>query len=171
MLAKRTLLLGVSFCSALQLTVPTQVAAKDQSNGQSSIAEEKVAHQQSGEPTPSGAKSKGAKAQVRKGIYYGRLGHISEDRRVIVAYPVTKPRRRQTFYLDKQSAVYREKKLVSSKSLKLGEKIAVRYFGEDSLLIVDAVYLVKGEFVPRDYLAVRKAVASGGGGGKASKGH
>lgn len=74
--------------------------------------------------------------------------------------------------MDKATEVYVEKKRKKRNALYLGDKVAVRYFAKGKTVVADAIYVVFGEFVPKDYLKKKKlAVIKKEGSEKGKEGH
>ncbi len=104
------------------------------------------------------------------GLFYGTL--ISKDdigfRISVMGLPPSAGRR--VFYLDQATKYYGEKKKrISLKKFDPSTKVAVRFFAEGNLAVAKHLFLVEGEFVPKDYVikpptpkAPPKAAAKGG---------
>ena len=89
------------------------------------------------------------------GILYGYIHNIRPDFSAITLKPIQIGDRRHRINLDQSTLVFVNKKKRQTSSLYLGDKVAVRYFGCGTTIMADAVYVVFGEFVPKDYV-VRK---------------
>ena len=92
------------------------------------------------------------------GTVYGFIHNVQPDFSVITLKPIDNTDRRHKIYLDKSTSVFIDKKRKSRLSLYLGDKVAVRYFGRGTTIVADAVYVVFGEFVAKDYI-VKKRLA------------
>ncbi len=90
------------------------------------------------------------------GVIMGTLDSLDESGRFLAVRVPSEGSRRKTMYLDKQTQFYRENKPSAASELLVGQKIAVKYIAEGSLLLADSVFLVEGEFEPEEYLKVRK---------------
>jgi len=97
--------------------------------------------------------------EVVRGVFYGRINVISHKRRNISVQMVKsefpfdeEPHTgRRTFYFDKQSLVRIGRKKYGFELLELGQKVAVRYFGEPGIYVVDELFLVRGNYQPFKY--------------------
>jgi len=92
------------------------------------------------------------------GTVYGFIHNVQPDFSVITVKPIDNTDRRHKIYLDKSTSVFVDKKRKSRSNLYLGDKVAVRYFGRGTTIVADAVYVVFGEFVAKDYI-VKKRLA------------
>jgi hypothetical protein len=86
------------------------------------------------------------------GIFYGHISFLDPQQQAIVVTPIDKSLPRYQFHLDRKTVFRIEKKKVPYSKLALGNKVAVRYFAENRRAIADEVFVVAGEFVPKDYL-------------------
>ena len=92
------------------------------------------------------------------GILYGYIHDVRPDFSAITVKPIEKGDRRHRVNLDQSTQIFVNKKRRTKNSLYLGDKVAIRYFGRGTTILADAVYVVFGEFVPKDYV-VKKRVA------------
>jgi hypothetical protein len=86
------------------------------------------------------------------GILYGYIQDVRPDFSAITVKPIEKGEKRHRIYIDRSTAVFVDKKRKKQSSLYLGDKVAVRYFGQGMTIIADAIYVVFGEFVAKDYI-------------------
>lgn len=104
------------------------------------------------------ARAFNASAETKKkelsysGLYYGHLIDIRPDRSAVTVIPIDKSIHRQRFYVDKKTIVVVNGKRSAFTNLYYGDKVAVRYFATDKTAVADAIFVVFGDFVPKDYL-------------------
>ena len=103
-------------------------------------------------PTKAASPTKEEQKDSYSGILYGYIQDVRPDFSAITVKPIEKGERRHRIYVDKSTSVFVDKKRKKKTSLYLGDKVAVRYFGQGMTIIADAVYVVFGEFVPNDYI-------------------
>ncbi len=113
-------------------------------------------------PTPAPKKQSKAEPQKKApsfaGIFYGHLIDVQSDRSAITVKPIDKSQSRKRFYLDKSSQVFVDGKRAKPADFYFGDKVAVRYFGLGPYLVADGIYVVFGEFQPKNYIVKKKAV-------------
>lgn len=90
-------------------------------------------------------------AATVRGIFYGRVWHIHPDYLSIQVMPFDEETPAHTFLLDKRTRVRLDGDRASREDLEIGDYVAVRYFGEKELRLIDTVFIVLGEFEPADY--------------------
>lgn len=90
------------------------------------------------------------------GLIMGTLDSLDDNGRFLAVRVPREGSRRKTVYLDKQTQYYKENKPSAASELLVGQKIAVRFIADGSLVLADAVFLVEGEFEPEAYLKARK---------------
>lgn len=94
-----------------------------------------------------------------RGIFYGRIEAINyadfsiSVRVVPEEFPSEEERHtgRKTFYFDRQSKIRLVRELLSFNHLQLNQKIAVRYFAENGVSVIDELYIVQGRYEPFRY--------------------
>lgn len=92
------------------------------------------------------------------GVYYGYLIDVRPDYSSVTARAAEKGVKRRRFYLDKQTKVYVDGKRKPRTELYCSDKVAIRYFGKGDLLVADAIYVVFGDFEPKDYVPKKQLV-------------
>jgi hypothetical protein len=108
------------------------------------------------EPTPVPTTSI---APSHTGVFYGHILDIRPDLSAITVKPTDKNlKKRRHFYLDKKTLIKVDGKRSLATELYYGDQVAVRYFGKGDLLVADAVYVVFGEFEPKDYVLKKKVI-------------
>ena len=105
------------------------------------------------------------------GILYGYIHDVRPDFSAITVKPEGGAKRRYRIHLDPKTIVYVDKKRKKSSDLFLGDKVAVRYFGQEVIRVADAVYVIFGEFVPKDYVKKKKLLPIKKPGGGEKEGH
>jgi len=91
-----------------------------------------------------------------EGIYYGYILDVEVDPvrsepRSITIQAIEPRSQKVRFYLDRQTEVYEERKRKKKSFLEVGQKTAVRYFGQAKINLAEAVYVVEGDFEPDKY--------------------
>lgn len=95
--------------------------------------------------------------EQHEGLFYGSLYFIHPEKISIVVKPRPDnqlnrlPNTVHRFYLDKYTRYFVDSERASAEDLVPGDKVAVRYWAEGRLAVADKVYVVFGEFDPRDY--------------------
>ena len=92
------------------------------------------------------------------GILYGYINDLRPDFSAITVKPIENSDKRHRVFIDPTTQVYVNKKKRKSSALYLGDKVAIRYFGRGTTIVADAIYVVFGEFVPKDYVIKKKMV-------------
>ncbi len=103
------------------------------------------------EKPPSSDSEEKAPPSFVKGIFYGYLLFVSADGRRIEIKPEGKIGPVETFVMDRLTKIREDKRVAKRKNLKIGQKIAVRYFGLSNVRVAEIVFIVHGEFKPADY--------------------
>ena len=105
------------------------------------------AHQPTSQPKAEPKKE----ALTIEGLYLGRIGKIDAKGRFLYLLPEVEGLRKKTIFLDAQTKFIKNRKPFSKKKLEVGQKVAVRFFGEGSLLLALGVFVVEDEFKVNDY--------------------
>ena len=101
-----------------------------------------------------------------QGLFYGSLYYVHPEHVSIVVKPEPDqrynrlPNEPRRFYLDKLTKYFVDGQKAKKEDILSGDKVAVRYWAEDRLGIVEAIYVVYGEYDPRLY---RRRVRKGSG--------
>lgn len=119
----------------------------------------KTAEGKDAESEKSGEGTKLGKAEAKPkdqgpigGIFYGEIASVDISRNSIFVLPLDKHHYpRKIFYIDKYTDYFVDGEPGELDSLRIKQRVAIRYFGEPALRMADAVYVVSGEFVPDDY--------------------
>lgn len=99
------------------------------------------------------------------GIFMGHLLHIDPQGQSIFVKPIKQDKPRRTFYLSDKTIFTEIESGDKRKKRRLenfieGQKVAVRYISEGQTFVADEVFLVKGEFQPKEYEKIRKKASS-----------
>ena len=100
-------------------------------------------------------KKEEVKPIARQGVLMGHLTLIHPEKTSIVVRRED-TRVRLTFLLDRRTKYRLKRRRKRVDILDVGQKVAVRYFGENHFLIAEEVYVVEGEFQPADYTGKKK---------------
>jgi hypothetical protein len=107
-----------------------------------------------------------------QGTLYGFVHDVRPDFSAITVKPTETSDHRHRVNIDSSTQVFINKKKRKSNALYLGDKVAIRYFGRGTTIIADAIYVVFGEFVPKDYVIKKKfIVVKKAGEEKGKEGH
>ena len=90
------------------------------------------------------------------GIFYGEIASVDPEHSSIFVLPINKHYPRKIFYVDKFTDYFTDGEPDELDSLRLRQRVAVRYFGDLSVRVAEAVYVVSQEFNPEDYKPVKK---------------
>ena len=90
------------------------------------------------------------------GIFYGEIASVDPDGSSIFVVPIDKHYSRKVFYIDKFTDYFIDGEPDELDSLHISQRVAVRFFGEQTIRVAEAVYVVSGEFNPEDYQSAKK---------------
>jgi hypothetical protein len=90
------------------------------------------------------------------GVYYGYIQEINPQRHFLFISPIDPALPRKMFFFDAKTIVTEDKIDKEFSVLKQGHKVAVLYFGQDDLFVAEQVFIVTGEFEPKEYRRVRR---------------
>ncbi len=100
--------------------------------------------------------SKSATAETIAGVFYGNLIFIHPQKFSLIVRPIGGNNKKKMFFVDRSSKFTVDGVRRDIDWIERGDKVAVRYFAEGNMAVVEELYVVFGDFVPEDYVVKKK---------------
>jgi len=114
--------------------------------------------------------SKLTTAETTGGVFYGNLIFIHPQKFSLIVRPISGDNKKM-FFVDRSSKFTVDGKRRDIDWIERGDKVAVRYFAEGNIAVVEELFVVFGEFIPEDYIVKKKKKKAGKAPAKAPAKH
>ena len=105
--------------------------------------------------------SKLTTAETTGGVFYGNLIFIHPQKFSLIVRPLGGDNKKKMFFVDRSSKFTVDGMRRDIDWIERGDKVAVRYFAEGNIAVVEELFVVFGEFIPEDYIVKKKKRKAG----------